>query len=101
MNDRISDLQHLIALTRTMLEKAQSSAWDEVIELEAERRDLIAAFFLTPIQPELAPTVAEGIQLILAIDRESAKLGLAEKLDAGQALRQMEQGRKAVKAYSF
>lgn len=101
MSDRITGLQQLIALTRTMLEKAQSSAWDEVIELEAKRRDLIVAFFLTPIRPELAPAVAEGIQLILAVDREIAKLGLAEKLDAGQALRQMEQGRKAVKAYSF
>jgi hypothetical protein len=101
MSDRINDLQQLVALTRTMLEKAQSSAWDEVIELEAKRRDLISAFFLTPIQTESAPTVAEGIQLILAMDRDTAKLGQTEKLDAGQALRQMEQGRKAVKAYSF
>jgi hypothetical protein len=101
MNDRITDFQQLIALTRAMLEKAQSSAWDEVIELEAKRRDLISAFFLTPIQTELAPTVAEGIQLIQAMDRDTAKLGLAEKLEAGQALQQMGQGRKAVKAYSF
>jgi hypothetical protein len=101
MNDRLDDLEQLITLTRAMLENAQSSAWDEVIELEAKRRELIAAFFLSPIQPELAPAVAEGIQLILAMDRDSAKLGLAEKLEAGQALRQMEQGRKAVKAYSI
>jgi hypothetical protein len=100
MNDRIADLQQLVELTRTMLEKAQASLWDEVIETEALRRELISAFFLVPIQPELASPVAEGIRLILAMDRDIEKLGLAEKEAMGQALRQMEQGKKAVKAYA-
>ncbi|EIC29501.1 MULTISPECIES: flagellar protein FliT [Methylomicrobium] len=99
MNDRIAELLQLVELTRAMLEKAQASLWDEVIALEAGRRERISAFFLTPVEPELASPVAESIRNILAMDYEIATLGLAEKQEAGLALRQMEQGKKAVKAY--
>jgi hypothetical protein len=101
MNGRIADLQRLVELTRSMLEKAQASLWDEVVEMEAERRELISAFFLDPVLPEIASPVGEGIRLILAMDSQIEALGLAEKEAMGQALRQMEHGKKAVKAYSI
>lgn len=101
MNDKLTALQHLIALTRAMLEHAQSSSWDEVIKLEAQRGELLSAFFLTPIQSELTAAVSEGIRLIMAIDQDIMALGRIEKDDAEQVLRQMGQGKKAVKAYSF
>jgi hypothetical protein len=101
MNDRITDLQQLVELTRTMREKAQASLWDEVIDQEAVRRELISAFFHIPVQPELASPIAEGIRLILEMDRDIERLGLAEKEEIGQALRQMGQGKKVVRAYSL
>lgn len=101
MNDKLTALQHLISLTRAMLEHAQSSSWNEVIKLEAQRGELISAFFLTPIKSELTATVSEGIRLIMAIDQDIMALGRIEKHDAEQVLRQMDQGKKAVKAYSF
>jgi hypothetical protein len=101
MNDKIKDFQQLISLTQAMLEQAESSAWDEVIETEAKRRELMGVFFSIPVQPELASTVAEGITTIMAMDRDIIKLGQTEKQGMEQVLRQMEQGKKAVKAYSF
>lgn len=99
MNDKLTALQHLISLTRAMLEHAQASSWDEVIKLEAQRGELISAFFLSPIQSELTATVSEGIRLIMAFDQDIIALGRIEKYDAEQVLRQMGQGKKAVKAY--
>ncbi len=83
-----------------MLEHAQSSSWDEVITLEAERGELISAFFLSPIQSELTATVSEGIRLMMAIDQDIMALGRIEKNDAEQFLQQLGQGKKALKAYS-
>jgi hypothetical protein len=100
MNEKSDDLQKLISLSRAMLQQAQSASWDEVSKLEAIRRELINTFFLTPIKAELNRTVSEGISSIIAIDQDIMALGIAEKLELEQVLRQIEQGKKAVKAYS-
>jgi hypothetical protein len=39
------DLQQLISLSQTMLEKALEEAWDDVFVLEAERSELMGLFF--------------------------------------------------------
>lgn len=100
MSEKLADLQQLIALSRLMQEQAQSESWDEVIRLEAIRREQISAFFKTPVEIEKAGPVSEGIQLIMAIDHDILALGCAEKLQLERALRQMMEGKKAVKAYS-
>lgn len=100
MNDQLADLQQLISLSRLMLEQAQSSLWDEVSELEERRRMLMTEFFLIAVPDGLSGAVAEGIQSIMAIDRELMELGRVGKLELEQVLRQIDQGRKAVKAYS-
>jgi hypothetical protein len=99
MNDKLADLQQLISLSRAMLERAQSSSWEEVTQLEKMRRELLSAFFLAPVETELARAVSEGIRSIMAIDQDIMVLGHAEKLELEQVLRQMDQGKKAVKAY--
>jgi len=101
MSDKLSDLQQLISLSRKMLEQAHSSAWDELAKLEAKRSKLLSVFILAPVPAELASTVSEGIRSILAIDHEIIELGQAERLELEQVLRQIDQGKKAVKAYSL
>jgi hypothetical protein len=44
--------------------------------------------------------VAAGIQSIMAIDRDLISLGMLKKFDLVQILRNMDQGKKAVKAYT-
>jgi hypothetical protein len=100
MIDLPIDLQQLILLSRIMLEKAQDEFWDDVFVLEAERRELIRLFFLEPVQPEYAAAVATGIQSIMAIDRDIMALGKLKRLDLAQILQTMDQGKKAVKAYT-
>jgi Flagellar protein FliT len=97
MTDKAIDLQQLIALSRTMLEKAREESWDDVFVLETERSELIRLFFSEPVRQEYADTVADGIQTIMAMDRDIMALGALKKLDLAQAL---DQGKKAVKAYT-
>jgi hypothetical protein len=83
-----------------MLEKAQEESWDDVFVLEAERSELIRLFFLEPIQQAYKDAVSAGIESIMAIDRDIMALGALKKLDLAQILQAMEQGKKAVKAYT-
>ena len=83
-----------------MLEKAREQSWDDVSALEAERRKLIELFFLEPIPQSHTEMVAAGIQSIMAINRDISVLVELNKHDAEQALQKMEQGKKAIKAYS-
>ena len=96
MTDKAQDLQQLIAISRTMLEKAREDSWDKVFVLEAERSELIRLFFLAPIQQ----ADAAGIQSIMAIDRDIMALGAPKRLELAQTLQTMDQGKKAVKAYT-
>lgn len=98
MTDKAQNFQQLIALSRTMLEKAREESWDDVFVLEAERSELIRLFFLEPVQQ--ADVVAAGIQSIMAIDRDIIALGALKRLDLAQTLQAMDQGKKAVKAYT-
>ncbi|WP_340121039.1 flagellar protein FliT [Methylobacter svalbardensis] len=100
MKDKAQNIQQLILLSRMMLEKAREESWEEVFVLEAERSELIELFFSEPVQQENAEAVGIGIQAIIAIDRDTMALGSLARLDLAQALHQMEQGKKAVKAYT-
>ena len=100
MTNKAQNLQQLISLSRTMLEKAREEFWDGVFVLEAERSELIRLFFLEPVPQEYAEAVAVGIQSLMAIDRDIMALGALKKLDLAQTLQAMDQGKKAVKAYT-
>jgi len=100
MSDKVQDLQQVMAISRTMLEKAREESWDDVFVLEAERSELIRLFFSEPVQQEYAEAVAAGIQSIMVTDRDIMALGALKRLDLAQTLQAMDQGKKAVKAYT-
>ena len=100
MTDKTQDLQQLISLSRTMQEKARDESWDDVFVLEAERSELIRLFFLEPIQPMYADAVAAGIRSIMEIDQDTMALGALKRFELAQTLQTMDQGKKAVKAYT-
>lgn len=100
MKDKAQDLQQLISLSRTMLGKAREESWDDVFVLEAERSELIRLFFLEPVQQAYTDVVSAGIQSILAIDSDLIKLGTLKRFELAQTLQAMDQGKKAVKAYT-
>jgi len=100
MTDKTQDLQQLISLSRTMQEKARDESWDEVFVLEAERSELIRLFFLEPVQQADADAVAAGIRSIMEIDQDTMALGALKRFGLAQTLQTLDQGKKAVKAYT-
>ena len=100
MTGKTQDIQQLISLSQTMLEKAREKSWDDVFVLEGERSELIRLFFLEPVQQAYAEAVAAGIQSMLAMDRDIMAMGALKRFDLAQALQTMDQGKKAVKAYT-
>jgi hypothetical protein len=100
MAGRAEDLQQLLELSKTMLTQAQDGLWDEVILLETQRQDLIKRFFAEPVQQAQAEAVAAGIKTLLAIDEKITELAELKRFDILQVLQTMEQGKKAVKAYT-
>lgn len=99
MTGRVDSIQHLVALSQSILAKAEEQEWEEVIALEAERSQLFRLFFQEPVQVDDVDLVAAGIKEIMAIDRNIMDLGILKKLDLADTLHTMEQGKKAVKAY--
>jgi hypothetical protein len=99
MTDKAADLQQLISLSQTILEKARQDLWDEVGILETERSELIELFFSEPIEPKDTEAVGAGIQAILAMDRDTMALGSLTMVNLSETLHKFEQGKKAVKAY--
>ena len=100
MTDKAQDLQQLISLSGTMLEKAREEAWDEVFIMEMERSELLRLFFLEPVEQAYTDTVAVGIQSIMAINSDLVALGMLKRFELAQTLQTMDQGKKAVKAYT-
>jgi hypothetical protein len=100
MKDKAQNLQQLISISRTILEKAREEYWDDVFVLEAERSELIRLFFLEPVQRDHAEAVAAGIQSMIAINRDIIALSMLKKLDLAQTVQKMDHGKKAVKAYT-
>ncbi|TAL45932.1 MAG: flagellar protein FliT [Methylovulum sp.] len=101
MTDKANELQQLIAMSRIMLDKAKDESWDEVFVLEEKRRELIGAFFSEPAQPAAySKIVSDGIQAIMAIDNDIMALGASKRLALAEELQKVDQGKKAVKAYT-
>ena len=100
MTDITINLQHIILLSQSMLKKAKNESWNDVFVLEKDRRKLINIFLSTVVKPEHEQKVAEGIESVIAIDKEIMTLGQLKKLDLTQILQTMGQGKKAVKAYT-
>ena len=100
MTDKTQDLQQLMSLSRTMLEKAREELWDEVFIMEMERSELLRLFFLEPVEQVYTDTIADGIQAIMAINSDLVALGMLKRFELAQTLQTMDQGKKAVKAYT-
>jgi hypothetical protein len=100
MVDKLQTLQEIITLSEAMLENSQKALWDSVSSLAAERQSLIALLFSEPAPQDQAETIADGIRTILLLDTKTQELTAVARFDLFQLLQSLEQGKKAVKAYT-
>lgn len=98
MSAPASDITRLRDLTRDLLERAQSGDWDAAVDIETERRPLLYAVF-GDVAPGTHVRHRDLLDEILSADREIMQLARQRRDELGGLLRQVGQGRTALKAY--
>lgn len=90
-------LVEAVAVSRRMLMRAEVDDWAEVIQLEAERRNLLEQAFATraPVDEDLARKVRE----ILELDKDLIARSLQVRDLVAAELSQASRGRKVADAY--
>lgn len=89
----------LLELTSSLLESARAGDWVALARGEQERQELARNLFSTPVPADAAPTVAECIRQVLALDTELLALTSAARDEAARAMQDVRQGQKALDAY--
>ena len=93
-------LSQLLTISRRLAESAANGTWDEVAELEAEQREMLAYFFARKgDEPMTAETMAGLAQVRLYTDMVVA-LAKEKRSELVHAADKMQAGRKAVNAYA-
>ena len=92
-------LAQVLSLTRQMLDHADKGEWEEVTEIEQERRDDLVACFSRPVPSENTELVAEAMATLLHLNEElMAKLRVARSAVMAQG-RELTKNRQAVSTY--
>ena len=97
--DQCRRLAHVLTLTKQMLIHAENGEWQQVTELEVERRDDLAICFANISQAEDSVLVAEAVAALLHLNEElMAKLKMARNSVMEQG-RDLARKRSAVVSY--
>ncbi len=89
---------HIESLTQRLLVAAEAEEWEQAFAIEAERRPLIEQFFSH--LPENRRAVFDArVKALLEKDKQVMTLGQSHQRQVGEALKQLNKGKSAVKAY--
>ncbi len=92
-------LEHLnciINITRQMLTSAKSGDWDQVIQLEARRENMLKVMGAVSSDTPVADAI-EGLRHLVALNTELTELGVIEK---SACLNQFDENQKSKKAFN-
>ena len=92
-------LAHVLGLTKQMLAHADKGEWDQVTEIELERRDDLVACFSGSVPGSDKELVAEAVATLLHLNEElMAKLKVARDAVMAQG-QEMARNRNAAQSY--
>ena len=92
-------LSQLIECSNKMLKNAESGNWDDVIEAEELRHDLIKALFSTPAVASDVREISGATREIMRINEMLKGHALKMMYKVNSGLDSISTGRKAVNAY--
>ena len=93
-------LETILAISKAMLEMAQTGRWDELIEQEHQRDGLIKTFNIPPIANLDTEQTKTQLNQLIELDKEIMSLCNEGKNAIGKALAALQHGREAVNAYA-
>ena len=95
-----SRFDDILQLSRRMLADASDGKWADIISMQSKRQRLMDLFFATPVPPEEAVTVANGIREMLDIVRELIDHSKQAMSGLSTDLNKINHGMKAQQAYA-
>ncbi len=95
----VSSLDKITQLSNSMLTSARASDWEQLEQLEQQKRDLVEQVF--PLKGTLGDTtpIIQQIQKIADLDKETMRLAAKGRKELSDLLSKMSTGRQAVAAY--
>ncbi len=91
-----------VATSEQMLELAKVGEWEQIIQLESERRPQLEAFFIS-LSPEVRNQKSDqlrcAIEKLIALDQQIVAQGVEYKTEAVKAYQQSQSARHAAAAY--
>ena len=87
-----SGLAKVLLMTENMLSLAREDSWDAVTDLEEQRREVLAACFVSPIPPSQSQIFSEALAAMLHMNEEM--IGLLEAAKENVAIKRTDQRHK-------
>ena len=96
---KTKQLSQLIDCSNAMLKSAEQGDWDEVIEAEVLRHDLIKAMFSTPSMAKDVKEISDATKEVMRINEMLKDHALRMMYRVNSGIESLHHGRTAVKAY--
>ncbi len=97
---RHNQLRQLLTLTEEILADAKEKRWENLMEKEQARRQLMEQFFQQKIGDHEARQIEEMIRQIITLDKRIVALAEAGKLEILKKMRDLSAGQQAIDAYA-
>ncbi len=92
----------ILSLSQRLLELARQEQWQQMVQIETERRALIDGLFRHPGMPAGLAHVADLLESVVELDGESIALGMQARQQMSRELDVMLEGRSdsVIRAYN-
>lgn len=100
MNSKNEQLQRVVEYSMTMLENAQAGNWDSVIEIEAQRGELLKKLFSGSPQDNNVAEMDAEIRKIISINEKLEAITLNARENTRHEMASASKGKHAVNLYA-
>ena len=100
MNTKNKQLQSVVEYTEAMLKDAQAGNWDSVINIEAQRGELLEKLFSGSRENNNVDDMDAEIKKVISINKKLEAITLNAREDARNDMTSVSKGRHAVSLYA-
>lgn len=97
--DRQARLEQAIKLSRDMIDQAGRGEWQQIAELERQRRGDMVSALQAPMSESETRQVHDSLQQLMQLNSELAAMVKQARDESFKQFNELRQGREAAKAY--
>jgi Flagellar protein FliT len=91
--------QNILSMTERLHQLSADENWQDMMQLESQRFDILQRFFSTPVTEAEVMEVEAGIRQMMKSDEQLKQFSVRQQKDLSDGVRKMAVGRQAIKAY--